>query len=818
MNDSISISVRHLVEFILRSGDIDRRHSASSAEAMQMGSMIHRKLQEEQSTEDYDYRAEVPLKFIHEADEYELVIEGRADGIITLDNQVIIDEIKSVYGDVKHLEEPKEVHLAQAKVYAAIVAEQRALREVGVRMTYCSIDSMEIKYFHYSYTIGEITQFLKELINAYHKWAVFIVQWKKLRNASASELEFPYPYREGQKELAANVYRTIYHRKRLFLMAPTGVGKTLCVTFPAVKAIGEGRTDKIFYLTGKTVTGQAAVEAFDAMASKGLKIKTVVIAGREKVCLNEEVKCNPDECPYAKGHFDRVNDVLYNLLTSADIYSREDLSDAALKAGVCPYELALDLATFADAVICDYNYVFDPKAALADYFAPGKDGSELILVDEAHNLVDRARQMYSASLDSARIAAVRKKLRNAVKNGEFPKRIPTRAGTQLGKLVKILDDLSDRHGDFAENVDKDEFILIAGKALALFEDMLDAKELKGLFDDEDILNFYFELNSFVFTAGLYDEESYVNYIERTHENNVRIKLMCVNPSSNLMEYLGKRSAVFFSATLIPVTYYIDLISADRRDYTVYARSTFDNNRCGHFIVEDVSSLYKQRGEQTYNNIARVIKDVCSQREGNYMAFFPSYSFMDEVYSIYEEKFAQDGIAAVKQAKSMSEEARNAFLEEFRNRKSGNLVGFCVLGGVFSEGIDLKEDALIGALVVGTGLPMLTKERELLKKHFDLREMNGFDYAYRFPGIIKVLQAAGRVIRTEKDLGIVVLMDERFTGRGYKGLFPEEWDNITETDSYAIGEEVNGFWASVNEGIPQLRFDEGNIKEKDYVGR
>ncbi|MBO6138210.1 MAG: ATP-dependent DNA helicase, partial [Lachnospiraceae bacterium] len=487
MNDSISISVRHLVEFILRSGDIDRRHSASSVEAMQMGSMIHRKLQEEESGEEYDYRAEVPLKYVYEADEYELVVEGRADGIITSGSQIIVDEIKTVYGDVKHLEEPREVHLAQARVYAAIVAMDRALTEIGVRMTYCSIDTMEIKYFHYSYTFKEITQLFQELINEYDRWARFIVKWKKVRDKSASELQFPYPYREGQKELAANVYRTIYHRKRLFLMAPTGVGKTLSVTFPAVKAIGEGRTDKIFYLTGKTVTGRAAVEAFEVMISKGLEIKTVVIAGREKVCLNDNMKCNPDECPYAKGHYDRVNDVLYELLTTVNTYSREVLSNAAEKAGICPYELALDLATFTDAVICDYNYVFDPGACLSDYFAPGKDGNELVLVDEAHNLVDRARDMYSAFLDSGRIAGIRKKLRAAVKEGEFPGRIPTRAATMLGKLVKLLNALGEYNGDFAENVDKDEFILTAGKALSLFENMLDNKEVKGIFDDEDIL-------------------------------------------------------------------------------------------------------------------------------------------------------------------------------------------------------------------------------------------------------------------------------------------------------------------------------------------
>lgn len=801
MNDSISISVRHLVEFVLRSGDIDRRHSSSSTEAMQMGSMIHRKLQEEQSGG--DYRAEVPLKYTYETDEYELIIEGRADGVIDSDGQIIVDEIKSVYGDVKNLGEPKEVHLAQAKVYAAIILNDRALKEIGVRMTYCSMDTMEIQYFHYSYTIGEITGFLKELIRAYDKWARFIVKWKKIRNSSASELCFPYPYREGQKELAADVYRTIYHKKRLFLMAPTGVGKTLSVTFPAVKALGEGRTDKIFYLTGKTVTGQAAVEAFEVMTKKGLQIKTVVIAGREKVCLNDTLKCNPDECPYAKGHFDRVNKVLYTLLTTADIYSREKLLEVSMEAGVCPYELSLDLASFADAVICDYNYVFDPNAALSDYFAPGKSGNELVLVDEAHNLVERARDMYSAAIDSARAAAVKKKLRNAVKNGEFSKKLPTKAATQLGRLVKLIESLCEEHGDFSENVETDEITAGAIRALSLFEDMMDVKELKGLFDDEEILNFYFELSGYSFVAGLYDD-NYVNYIERTHENNVRLKLMCVNPSSNLMEYLGKRSAVFFSATLIPVGYYIDLISGDRQDYTVYAKSTFKNNRCAHLIVEDVSSRYKQRGEQTYRTIAHVIYEVISQKKGNYLVFFPSYRFMEEVFEIFEKDYPNASFSGIKQDKSMSEEAREAFLKEFRDGKGARtLVGFCVLGGVFSEGIDLKEDALIGAVVVGTGLPMLTKERELLKKYFDEREMDGFDYAYKFPGLIKVLQAAGRVIRTERDAGVVVLLDERFTGRGYKGLFPAEWDNITGTDSYGITQELNKFWSSLNEGYLPL---------------
>ncbi len=795
------------MEFIFRSGDIDRRHSAASMEDMQKGAAIHRKLQEEQKEK--GYHAEVPLKITVEKEEYLLTIEGRADGvIITGDGPVVIDEIKSIHADINDLEEPVPVHLAQARLYASIYASQHELDDIGVRMTYCSLDEPVIRHFSYSYTRQETEEFFEQLVSAYHRWALFKARWGEKRDASAQNLEFPYPYRKGQRELAADVYRTIYHKKRLFLMAPTGVGKTLSVTFPGVKAMGEGRVSRIFYLTGKNVTGQAAVNAFQTMGKCGLKVKTTVINGREKVCLMDSPRCNPDDCPYAKGHYDRVNEALYSLLTQTDTNDREEVRSAAERFMVCPYELALDLAGFSDVIICDYNYCFDPGVSLGDYFTPGISGNELILVDEAHNLVERAREMYSAQLNTVTLANVRKKLRALVKNADFNVKVPKRAVTALYRMIRALEQLKDENGDFASSLDISAFAAEAVDALSLFEEMMRRKELRGLFDDEELLEFYFDLNFFVYVFSIYDE-NYVNYIEAGQGGNIKLKLLCFDPSHNLMEYLGDRSAVFFSATLIPVGYYIDLISGDRGDYTVYARSTFDSRRCAHFIVTDVSSVYKQRNDDTYYKIANVINEVISEKKGNYMMFFPSYSFMEEVLKRFELSYPEKEAMIVRQDRDMSEAEREDFINLFKEKNDDGVLGFCVLGGIFSEGIDLKGDHLIGTVITGTGLPMITKERELLKQSFDARGMRGFDYAYRFPGLIKVLQAAGRVIRTEEDTGVVALLDERFTRRDYQGMFPEEWTDISKVDSGSIGRRVKGFWESAERGYPCLSSDEND---------
>ena len=360
----IRISVRNLVEFILRSGDIDNRIAAADKDAMLLGGKIHRKIQRRMGA---DYHAEVTLKYEVPCKGFLLSVEGRADGIIDTPAGFVIDEIKGVLKDLDAIKEPIEVHLAQAKCYAYIYATQKKLDEIGVQMTYCNMETEEIKRFQNVYVYEELEQWFWDLIGKYEKWARYQVQWKEKRNASIKKIEFPFSYREGQRDLAASVYRTILRKKKLFIQAPTGVGKTISTVFPAVKAVGEGLGEKIFYLTAKTITRTVAWQAFDTLKEQALRMKVLVLTAKEKICFCEETNCNPEECPYARGHYDRVNDAVYELLTTSDEMNREILEEQARKWKVCPHEMSLDVSEWVDAVICDYNYVFDPNAHPVSY-------------------------------------------------------------------------------------------------------------------------------------------------------------------------------------------------------------------------------------------------------------------------------------------------------------------------------------------------------------------------------------------------------------------------------------------------------------------
>lgn len=381
----IKLSVRNLVEFILRSGDIDNRIGAGRrTEAMQEGSRIHRKIQRRMGAA---YRAEVPLKILYETDSYQLLIEGRADGIIQ-DEPVVIDEIKGVYQNLEWLEEPVFVHKAQAMCYAYMYAREQNLDRIGIQMTYCNLDTEEIRRFWEEYAFLDLEKWFLGIVGQYQKWADFQTAWRKKMTASIASLDFPYPYRKGQKELAQDVYRTILRRKNLFIQAPTGTGKTLSTVYPAVKAVGEGLADKIFYLTAKTVTGTVAKETFSLLSEKGYRAKVISITAKEKMCLCVEspsgdtlaLDCNPVHCPYAKGHFDRVNDAVFELLQKEDFFTREILLAQARRHQVCPFEMCLDAASWSDAVICDYNYAFDPNVYLKRFFAEGQKGDYIFLV------------------------------------------------------------------------------------------------------------------------------------------------------------------------------------------------------------------------------------------------------------------------------------------------------------------------------------------------------------------------------------------------------------------------------------------------------
>lgn len=771
----IKISVRNLVEFILREGDIDqRRGQVSEKDAMEAGSRIHRKIQKSMGS---FYRSEVPLALELPMPRFILRIEGRADGILEEGGRVTIDEIKGVYKKVEDMEGPVSVHQAQAMVYAYIYATEHSLSSISVQMTYCNLETEFIRRFQEELSYQKLAEWFQKLLDAYMIWADYSYDHREARQASIAGVEFPYDYRPGQRDMAVSVYSAIRKGSPLFVQAPTGIGKTLGAIFPAVKAIGQGMGDKIFYLTAKTITRTVAVDGFEGLREQGLQFSTVVITAKEKVCMLEECTCNPDACPYAKGHYDRINEAVYACITREENITREVIWDYAERHQVCPFEFSLDVSLWVDGIICDYNYVFDPTVNLKRYFAQGIKGDYIFLVDEAHNLYERASSMYSAELYKEDFLELK----------SIIKPYSPRLARRLGECNKILLGMKKECETYQVLDSIQPLILKLLSAVSEYEDFLEHHH--GLPEEARMLEFYFQLYQFL---NMYErvDESYVIYCEQTTPASFRIKLYCVDTSRNLKECLEKgRATIFFSATLLPIRYYKKLLS-EEEDYAIYIPSPFPQENRMLMIGRDVSSRYSRRGRQEYEKIYRYIAEIIAAKAGNYMVFFPSYRMLEDVYSIAVEHGLEQKVRLLCQQPNMKEEEREAFLACFEER---NVVAFCILGGIFAEGIDLTGERLIGAVIVGTGLPMVCNEREILKNYFDEREGQGFEYAYLYPGMNKVLQAAGRVIRTAADQGILLLLDERFLYSGNQQLFPKEWEDYRIVTAAQVQEEGKAFW-------------------------
>ena len=775
----IRISVRNLVEFIFRSGDIDNRiGKGAQKEAMQEGSRMHRKIQGRMGME---YRAEVPLKLEVPQEQYVLALEGRADGIITnAEGGVTVDEIKCMYTDVTRFEEPIFVHKAQAMCYAYIYALQNGLDQISVQLTYCDLDTEEICRFEEAFSFFWLERWFQDMMEAYRKWTDFQFAWRKIRQTSIQTLEFPFPYREGQYKLVGDVYRTIHRKKILFIQAPTGTGKTISTLFPAIRAVGENLGDKIFYLTAKTITRTVAKDTCDLLKTKGYRGKVIVLTAKEKMCPCEEMDCNPSNCLRAKGHYDRVNDAVYDLITTEDDFTRERMLAQAEKYQVCPFEMSLDASLYADIIICDYNYVFDPNVYLKRFFSEEEKGDYIFLVDEAHNLVERGREMYSAVLVKEEILTVKKLVR--------------------GKDRKLEAALEKCNRQMLEWKRECETYMIYESIGAFAFSLMRLMSLLDIFlqsrgempERKEVTEFYLNLRHFMNMFERVDE-NYVLYSDFDETDRFCLHLYCVNPSVNLQECLERgKSTIFFSATLLPVNYYKNLLSSKKDNYAVYADSAFREEQRLLFIGRDVSSLYTRRTLGEFHRIALYIQQVLRAKKGNYLIFFPSYRFMEDVYEQFLAVNEQEADCMM-QSGNMNEADREEFIQEFSNPRGKSLAAFCVLGGIFSEGIDLKEDLLIGVLIVGTGLPQICNQREILKEYYQEENGQGFDYAYQYPGMNKVLQAAGRVIRTASDRGIIGLLDERFLRSDYRQLFPREWSQYEVHTLDSLPGALEAFW-------------------------
>ncbi|GLC29194.1 ATP-dependent DNA helicase [Clostridium omnivorum] len=778
-NREVKISVRNLVEFVLRAGNLDSRFTGSSR-ALE-GTRAHQKLQKSKGEE---YEKEVALKHKFEYKEFLFNLEGRADGIIHEGDYIVIDEIKSTTYPLELINDDYNLlHWAQAKCYAYIYLYQKELEQIEVQLSYFHLDSEQVKYIRRGFTKGELEEFFFGLIDRYLIWANYTRDWVNIRDEAIKSLGFPFEnYRKGQRELAVAVYKTVIEEKKLFANAPTGTGKTISTLFPAIKAIGEGKVSKIFYLTAKTIARSVAEEAVILMKNKGLKIKTITLTAKEKICFKEKAICNPEKCEYAKGHFDRVNDAILETLQCEDIITREIVEKYSIQHKVCPFEFSLDLSLFADCVICDYNYVFDPRVNLKRFFAESGD-KYVFLIDEAHNLVDRARDMFSAEIYKKPILEMKRIMKDKDK----------KLSNVLTKINSAMIEAKKQCNEEDHFISKEENKEIYGllrKFTTIAEEWLLINE--GTENYEQLLEMYFNALNYLRISELYDER-FVTYVEKTKED-VKIKLFCLDPSKLLKESIEKGNpAIFFSATLTPMEYFKAILGGDLEDYSIRLTSPFDTDNRAIMVLDNVKTKFTYR-EKSYDVIADYINGAVKVKQGNYMVFFPSYSYMREVSERFKTRY--DNINTIIQEPSMTEEQREEFLKNFDEKSKTTLVGFGVLGGIFSEGVDLKGDRLIGAIIVGVGLPQLCLERDIIRDYFnDTKEM-GYEYAYMYPGMNKVLQAAGRVIRSEDDKGIIMLIDERFSSRSYQSLFPKEWfPNLKIKEMKSLKQQLRIFWGN-----------------------
>ena len=777
----IKISVRTLVEFLMRSGNLDNRFTGR--DRLADGARLHRKLQKAYGEND---RAEVHFRRSAELDELTFTVIGRADGVLNKDGRVTIDEIKTTTLPLEELEQDQSaVHWAQAQCYAFMLAEQDGLPEVDVQLTYVHADTEEIRILTRCFSFPALRDFFEALVQGYLDWARMTASWGELRDESIRTLEFPFArYRAGQRALTAKTYHALRDGTRLFAQAPTGIGKTMSTLFPAIKAMGEGLCEKLFYLTAKTITRAVAREALCRLRDGGLRLKSVTLTAKEKICFLDTPSCTPEGCPYAKGHFNRVNAALHELINNNDDITRETVERYAKAHTVCPFELSLDATLWADVVICDYNYAFDPRVYLKRFFAQEDASCECVfLVDEAHNLVDRAREMFSAELSRRQFSGIKRAL------GKSAPRLCKRLTAVIKAFAALAEECPDDCNTAVQQELCEDLYYSSEHAANELERWLKEHD-KGNDRYDDILQLYFDCLTFARTAELFDSR-YVTLID-TNNHDVRAKLLCVDPSALLNRALSRaRGAVLFSATLTPLHYYKEILGGREQDETLRLPSPFDPDRLRLLLCSTVSTAYRDR-EGSYGQVAEIIAATAQGRTGNYMVYFPSYGYLEQVYGLFISLYPH--IPTLVQRQGMTEPEREEFLARFEAQSDQTLVGFAVMGGAFSEGVDLQGERLIGTVIVGVGLAQLTPEQDIVRDYFARENGMGFEYAYMYPGMNKVLQAAGRVIRGEDDRGVVVLIDRRFARRDYLALFPTHWHGCLNAKSTGqVAQSLKEFW-------------------------
>ncbi|MGD8521849.1 MAG: helicase C-terminal domain-containing protein [Desulfobacterales bacterium] len=776
MKQELRIAARELVHHTMRSGDLafEFLGPARPVEAIRAHQNI-------QNSRPDTYQAEVPISYHIETDQFLLTIGGRIDGVFTEPERVVIEEIKTTARSLEYVAQNEEpLHWGQLKTYAYMYASQFGLDQIDAQLTYYQIDHGEMREFKNSFAVVELEEFFKDLVERYLQWAVTMANWCRWRDDSILNLGFPFPaYRPGQRTMAVAVYRTIKNDGQLLIQAATGIGKTMAVVFPALKILGETRSSKIFYLTARTTGRTVAEKALNELRHRGLKLKSLTLTAKDKICFNPQYACHPDECEYAKGHYDRVDDALKEIFHQ-DAFTRDVILEAARTHRVCPFEFSLDLSLWADFIICDYNYAFDPRVFLRRFFQEEND-DYTFLIDEAHNLVDRSREMFSAEIFKQPILAVRRLVKN-----NLPQ-IYKSLGKINSWLVKARRECEATGQSIAQKDAPHDLFPLLRRFMHLTENWL-SLNIKTSYR-EALLELFFAISGFLRVADQYDD-SYTTCYEKI-DKDLKIKLFCIDPSGHLNHALKRcHAAIFFSATMTPISYFKTILGCEDHADRLILPSPFPRENFGVFVSHRVSTLYRQR-HQTKSEVTKAILTFVTQHHGNFLLYFPSYEYMLMVYDLFQAECSQ--IDTIIQTPGMSESERDAFLERFAQQNPETLVGFAVMGGIFGEGIDLVGNRLSGAAVVGVGLPAISLENELIRHYFEKFFNAGFEFAYLYPGINRVLQAAGRVIRTEEDRGVVLLIDQRYATARYRSLLPEHWRPIQAINHQQLAEDLQAFW-------------------------
>ncbi len=782
------MSVRSLCALALRHGDLSPA-SRPSREAMLAGADIHRMLQREAGG---IYSPEVSLSCTTLHGGLYYTVSGRADGIIRIKDDPVVDEIKCVRPS-EFFMPPLEAHLGQLKCYAHFLCVRESLSSVRARLTYYNTESKKLRYFNYTFEASYLKAFYDGLLERVH----FYARLASLRQTEVlpSAANAPFPYRElrdGQQIMIRECYGAIKSRERLFLEAPTGTGKTISSLYPAVRALGKGLCDKIFYLTAKASVRREAYAAASKIFSSGVGIRAIVLSAKEQMCAREggckNGRCDAKTCPRANGYYDRADEALKELLSSSNGYPSSSIKKIADKHLLCPYELSLDLSEHCDIIICDYNYAFDPSVYLRRYFSPdGKRENYVFLVDEVHNLTERARDMYSAELrlsDFSRVSALFEGAENPLAGIENS----FLALKQLCRDSTVKDAEGNERG-FA----------LCREPLASFDNALELLRKRCdtyLFKNPECEQYdeLFMLCAAVrkyLCVGEYFDKGFLTYVELSG-GDITVKTYCLDPSRVMNKLLMRAvSSIMFSATLAPPDYFCNVLGCSKNTYTVSLPSPFDPERLSVSVVDSLSTRHEDRAVNTAKFVS-IIAAVASARAGNYIAYFPSYDCLERVHKAFSKRYPR--VCTVLQKRGMRQSEREEFLSAFKNDVGRLRIGFCVLGGAFSEGVDLPGSRLIGAIIFGVGLPMLSNERNIIKEYFDEDSGVGYDYAYTYPGMNNVLQAAGRVIRTESDKGVVVLVDDRYAGPTYRALFPSHWKGVQYAgNASSLAEILRRFW-------------------------